>query len=495
MDISENFIFSAEEVSSIDSLATNDENISGFLLMRRAAEFSFDLTLKKYPNTKSFLVFCGTGNNAGDGYLFASHAIKKGLDVSIIYLASPENLEGDALKAFVDLKSLGAKIVPWTKECKFEADIIIDALFGIGLNRIIEDDYLECIKAINGNIKPVIAMDIPSGLCANTGREKGIAIKAVITFTFVGKKIGMYLESGPDCCGDIYFSKLSIPENKYQTAKPLVEIIDDGLRNKILGKRAKASHKGNFGHVLIVGGNKGMGGAARIAAEGAIRSGAGLVSVITRAENVNLITRLRPEIMCHAADEKLSNLKKLLKEVDVIAIGPGLGIDEWAHKLYAEIINTEQPLIVDADALNILSLDPIKRDNWILTPHPGEAAKLISKLNTQIQSNRLTSLEKIINQYQATVILKGNNTLVGNMNTVPYMIKEGNPGMSSAGMGDLLTGLTAGLLAQYLNHDYCQIAALAAFIHAKAGDQSALNGQRGLIATDLLCELRPLLNP
>ena len=495
MNISEKFIYLAKEVSIIDSLAINDENMSGFILMKRAAEFSFDSTLKKYPNTKSFLVFCGIGNNAGDGYLFASHAIKKGLNASVVYLASPKNLKGDALKAFVELKMLGAKIIPWTKECDFDADIIVDAIFGIGLNRIVEGDYLECIKVINESKKTVIALDIPSGLCANTGQQKEVAIKAEITFTFVGKKIGMYLESGPDCCGQVCFSNLSIQEKNFQTAKPSVEIVNDVLSNKILGKRSKASHKGNYGHVLIVGGNNGMGGAARIAAEGAIRSGAGLVSVITRPENVNLITRLRPEIMCYAADHKLSNLKELIEKVDVIAIGPGLGIDDWAHQLYAEIMTSEQPLIMDADALNILSLDPIQRGNWILTPHPGEAAKLISKSTTQIQSDRLTSLEEIINQYQATVILKGNNTLVGNMNRIPYVINEGNPGMASAGMGDLLTGLTAGLMAQYSNHDYGQIAALAAFIHAKAGDQAALNGQRGLIATDLLCELRTLLNP
>ena len=495
MNISEKFIFPAKEVSSIDSLAINDENLSGFILMKRAAEFSFDSTLKKYPNTKSFLVFCGIGNNAGDGYLFASHAIKKGLSASVVYLASPKNLKGDALKAFVELKTLGAKVIPWTKDYDFDADIIVDAIFGIGLNRIIEDDYLECIKAINESKKTVIALDIPSGLCANTGQQKEVAIKAEITFTFVGKKIGMYLESGPDCCGQVCFSNLSIQEKNFQTAKPSVEIVNDALRNKILRKRSKTSHKGNYGHVLIVGGNKGMGGAARIAAEAAIRSGAGLVSVITRPENVNLITRLRPEIMCHATDHKLRNLKELIEKVDVIAIGPGLGIDDWAHQLYAEIMTSEQPLIMDADALNILSLDPIQRGNWILTPHPGEAAKLISKSTTQIQSDRLTSLEEIINQYQATVILKGNNTLVGNINRIPYMINAGNPGMASAGMGDLLTGLTAGLMAQYSNHNYCQIAALAAFIHAKAGDQAALNGQRGLIATDLLCELRTLLNP
>jgi NAD(P)H-hydrate epimerase len=263
----------------------------------------------------------------------------------------------------------------------------------------------------------------------------------------------------------------------------------------MLPKRKNTSHKGDYGHVLIIGGNKGMAGAAKIAAEGALRSGAGLVSVITRPENVNVITRLRPEIMCHAVDDSLNNVKELINNVDVIAIGPGLGLDEWAHKIYEETLISKTPLILDADALNILSLKPIKRDNWILTPHPGEAAKLISKLTSQIQHDRLSSLEEIINQYQATVILKGNNTLVGNSQRVPYMINAGNPGMASAGMGDLLTGLTAGLLAQFLRHDYCQIAALSAFIHAKAGDQAVLNGQRGLIATDLLNELRPLLNP
>lgn len=495
MSISEKFIFKSNEVSTIDRLAMTEEDISGFLLMKRAAEFSFDITHKEYPSAKSFLIFCGLGNNAGDGYLLASQIIRKGLHASVVYLSSPENLKGDALSAYLDLKSLNAEITPWTKNCNFDADIIVDALFGIGLNKPIEGKYLECISAINDNVKPVIALDIPSGLCANTGQEKDLAIKAEITVTFVGKKIGLFLGSGPDSCGRIFFSDLLINENLYKLSKPSVEIFSDELRAKMLPKRKNTSHKGDYGHVLIIGGNKGMAGAAKIAAEGALRSGAGLVSVITRPENVNVITRLRPEIMCHAVDDNLNNVKELINNVDVIAIGPGLGLDEWAHKIYEETLISKTPLILDADALNILSLKPIKRDNWILTPHPGEAAKLISKLTSQIQHDRLSSLEEIINQYQATVILKGNNTLVGNSQRVPYMINAGNPGMASAGMGDLLTGLTAGLLAQFLRHDYCQIAALSAFIHAKAGDQAVLNGQRGLIATDLLNELRPLLNP
>jgi len=272
-------------------------------------------------------------------------------------------------------------------------------------------------------------------------------------------------------------------------------VVTEKLAKTVLTKRPISSHKGSFGHVLVVGGDHGMGGAVRIAAEAALRSGAGLVSVATRASNVSIVTKLRPEVMCHSLDDNPDKIGDLIAKATVIAVGPGLGLGDWGKNLLERVLESDLPLVVDADALNILSQNPRKRENWILTPHPGEAGKLLGVINPVIQSQRLDSLDKLVKKYGGTIVLKGNNTLVGGLNQIPYLVRTGNPGMASAGMGDLLTGIVAGLLGQFENIDHQLLAAIAANAHATAGDLAAGDGERGLIATDLFKYLKQHLNP
>ena len=238
-----------------------------------------------------------------------------------------------------------------------------------------------------------------------------------------------------------------------------------------------------------------MGGAARITSESALRTGAGLVSVITRPENVAIISKTTPEIMAHSADDNSDKISELINKSDVIAIGPGLGIDRWAKDLFNKAIESEKQLIIDADGLNLLADCPTKRDNWILTPHPGEAARLLGCLNPEIQEDRLTSLKKLIEKYGGVILLKGNNTLIGAEEEIPFVVTAGNPGMSTAGMGDLLTGIIAALSSQFKEVNPKTLTALAAYIHALAGDQAAKSGERGIIATDLFKELKHIINP
>ena len=262
-----------------------------------------------------------------------------------------------------------------------------------------------------------------------------------------------------------------------------------------LKPRNRSSHKGDFGHVLVIAGNHGMGGAARITSESALRTGAGLVSVITRPENVAIISKTTPEIMAHSADDKSDKISELINKADVIAIGPGLGIDRWAKDLFNKTLESEKQIIIDADGLNLLADCPTKRDNWILTPHPGEAARLLRCLNPEIQEDRLTSLEKLVGKYGGVTLLKGNNTLIGAGEEIPFVITAGNPGMSTAGMGDLLTGIIAALCSQFKQVNPNILTALGAYIHALAGDQAAKSGERGIIATDLFKELKHIINP
>ena len=495
MTISGNFVYPAAEVSEIDTLAMQLSGIPGLVLMRQAADFAYEKAIEFYPDTASIIVICGLGNNAGDGYLFAVRALNEGKKVHVVSLSSKDKLKGDALQAYKEYTEMNGEFIPWDQSLNFSADLIVDAIFGIGLNRSVEGIFLECIQTINHSSIPILSLDIPSGLNADTGEKMGDSISAQVTTTFVGYKQGLFLNAGPECSGEVFFSNLNIPEECYKSAVPSLTFVTEELSKKVLTKRPLASHKGNFGHILVVGGNHGMGGAVRIAAEAALRSGAGLVSVATRKSNVPIVAKLRPEVMCHSLDNNVDKIDDLIAKATVIAVGPGLGLDDWAKHLFGRVLESDLPLVVDADALNILSRNPRNRENWILTPHPGEAGRLLGVINPVIQSQRLDSLDKLVKKFGGTVVLKGSNTLVGGSNQIPYLVRSGNPGMASAGMGDLLTGVIAGLLGQFENTDYQLLAAIAANVHATAGDLAVEDGERGLIATDLFKYLKQQLNP
>ena len=259
-----------------------------------------------------------------------------------------------------------------------------------------------------------------------------------------------------------------------------------------LSPRPKDAHKGDFGHVLIVGGDYGMGGAVRLAGEAALRSGAGLVSVATRPEHAFAISGACPELMCKGVAES-KDLDRLLTRATVVVVGPGLGRNDWGRTLYERVLATNLPVIVDADGLNQLAEEPIARDNWILTPHPGEAARLLQETPTAIQKDRLKAIHLLQKRYQGIIVLKGANSLVLGQDDLPYLCKAGNPGMASAGMGDVLTGVIAALVAQELT--LLKAACLGVCAHGFAGDLAAEKGERGIKAPDLLEFIRVCLNP
>ncbi len=491
----EHYIFSSKTVSEVDQRAIQQENIPGFTLMKRAAAFGFHQAERYFSDANSIMIFCGSGNNSGDAYLLGCLAIEKDIKTKVITLCDTLRLRNDALKAFNEYQSLDGEVLEWDSQIDIDCDLIIDGIFGIGINRNVEGKFLQAINKINDSKVPVLSLDIPSGLNANSGEVMGSSIKADVTTTFVGRKKGLYLNQGPLMSGWIEYSNLSIPEICFENAEIELEIVNRSLLEQYLKPRTRNSHKGDFGHVLVIAGNHGMGGAARITSESALRTGAGLVSVITRPENVAIISKTTPEIMAHSADDRSDKISELFKKADVIAIGPGLGTDPWARDLFDAALNSEKQLIIDADGLNLLADSPTKKDNWILTPHPGEAARLLRCLNPEVQEDRLASLEKLIDKYGGVTLLKGNNTLVGAAGEIPFVVTAGNPGMSTAGMGDLLTGIIAALCSQFKQVNPKILAALGAYIHALAGDQAAKSGERGIIATDLFGELKDIINP
>jgi NAD(P)H-hydrate epimerase len=439
-------------------------------------------------------VLCGAGNNAGDGYVVARLARAVGLDVTVAALSDPATLSGDAARAWREFRAEGGSVVPWTPGLCENAELAIDALLGTGIARPLEGAYLRAVEALNASALPVVAVDVPSGLDGESGRVMGAAVEADVTATFIARKQGLYLADGPAHCGRVLFSDLGVPLGRAVRAEPQMRLFDAAALAASLPRRSRVAHKGDFGHVLVIGGNHGMGGAARLAGEAALRAGAGLVTVATRPENVAAVTGYRPELMCIGTAEA-ADLDVALERATVIAIGPGLGRDVWARELLGAALDAVQPLVVDADALNLLAERPARRDHWILTPHPGVAVRLLGTTGPAIQAERLRAVRDIAAKFGGACILKGRCTLVARDGELPYVIDAGNPGMASAGMGDVLTGITAGLLAQDRDGALLRTAACAAYVHASAGDAAAAKGERGLVAGDLLAELRAWLNP
>jgi NAD(P)H-hydrate epimerase len=309
--------------------------------------------------------------------------------------------------------------------------------------------------------------------------------------TFVGRKLGFYLGQGPDCVGRVEFDDLGVPAAAYADVPRSHCLIDDSVVATALPPRERTAHKGRNGHALIVGGAAGMGGAPRLAAEAALRVGAGLVTVAVHPASLAAVSA-RPELMTVAMGSA-TDLERALERATVVALGPGLGQSPWAMEILAAVLAADKPLVVDADALNLLAFDPQARERWVLTPHPGEAARLLDTSVALVQSGRLQAATELQRRYGGTVVLKGAGSLVVSGDGAAWICDRGNPGMATAGMGDVLTGVIAGIAAQ------CGDLALAAragvLVHAQAGDRAAVRGQRGLTASDVVEQLRAGVNP
>ena len=485
-------VYSVEGVRQVDRAAIEGSGIPGYTLMTAAAMESLDAAIGLFPDAGRWQVICGAGNNGGDGYVLARLAAQRGISVSVIALTAPGKLDGDAATAYADFVADGGHVESWEGSLDAHVDMIVDAMLGSGLMRDVESRYADVVNAINSHASPVMALDIPSGLDGDSGVIRGVAVRADLTVTFVGLKTGLFLNDGPDCVGELRFSDLQIPHICYENSEKRLRVIDYAEFRNVMPPRDKSAHKGDFGHLLLVGGGPGMPGAIRLAGEAALRCGAGRVSIATHPSHHTTITSGRPELMCHGID-KPSDIRPLLETVDTLALGPGLGTARWGRSMFNEVLNSELPMVVDADGLNLLARSPNRRDNWILTPHPGEAARLLDNSTASIQEDRIGAIGKLTDKYGGTVVLKGAGTLISALDGAPWISTSGNPGMASPGMGDVLTGVVAALLAQGLAFETA--AAYGVEIHARAGDRAAKSGQRGLIASDVLQELRPLVNP
>lgn len=491
--------YRAEQVRELDRLAIEGHGIKGFALMRRAAKAAFDVLLACWPafenGDEMITIICGTGNNGGDGYLMASLIRQQGLPVQVLQVGDISKLHGDALAAFNEAKQVGVTMSPFADEVTLDAGLIVDALLGTGLSGAVRDIHAKAIDWMNAQQLPVLAVDIPSGLCSNTGQLLGVAVNADVTVTFIGLKQGLLTAVGPDMCGDVYYADLAVPAEIFsrQPVESKRLLLSYGLTT--LPIRKPSAHKGHSGHVLVIGGDQGMAGAVAMASEAAARCGAGLVSCATQPQHVAAIVGRHPEIMAHGVGSG-QQLAQLLSRATVLVLGPGLGQRAWGEQLLQQAIHGAQPMVVDADALNMLSQGRVVktpyRDNWILTPHPAEAARLLSCSTAEVQRDRFAAVRELQARFGGAVILKGAGSLVASADRPLGICTYGNPGMAVGGMGDVLSGVLGALLAQGLS--VADAACLGVCLHAYAGDLAAEQGSRGMLATDLMPFLRLLIN-
>lgn len=485
-------LYTAAQVRELDLAAVKELKVPSFTLMERAAAAALQVLRRRYPGARRLAVFCGGGNNAGDGYALARLARKKSMKVTVIALAEPAGLAGDAAVAARRHLRAGSVETAVAPAVLAGAEVIVDALLGSGLDRSVTGAYAQAVELMNEAPAPVLSMDIPSGLNADTGARMGAVVKADATVTFIGLKRGLFTADGPEHCGEVLFDDLGAPAAAYSRPAAAAQLLDPREAAQQLPPRPRQSHKGRHGHVLVVGGDHGFLGAVILAGGAAARAGAGLVTVATRPRHAACLALHRPELMT-AAVTSFGDLAPVLARVSVVAIGPGLGQSDWAVELLAGLLETRLPLAVDADALNLLAREPQRRDNWVLTPHPGEAARLLGTTSKEVQSDRFAAAAALQDKYGGVIVLKGAGSLVLDADGMTHVNRSGNPGMGSGGMGDVLTGVIAGLLAQGLEPGAA--ARVGTHLHGRAADLCAAAGERGLPAGDLLPVLHTLVNP
>ena len=484
-------LYTAAQVRELDKLAIRDGNIEGYELMCRAGTAAWDVARERWPGVQRVAVICGTGNNGGDGFVVARLAALSGCAVSVALTGDEAQLRGDAARAFAAMQSTTVQLAPSVADALHGAELIVDAIFGTGLDRNVAGNEHRAIDAINSAGAPVLALDIPSGLSADRGVPLGVAVVATATATFVGRKRGLFTGLARDYCGAVNYFDLQIPRELVARVVSDTALFGLDEAQHVLAPRRRTAHKGDCGHVLVIGGAPGMSGAVRLAGEAALRAGAGWVSVATHPDHAASVTAARPELMCRGFAQR-AELLPLIERATALAVGPGLGRGAWAQLAWAVALESALPLVVDADALNLLAQDGVSRGNWVLTPHPGEAGRLLNCASADIEHDRYAAVRALQQRYGGVVVLKGAGTVVCDGARID-VIDTGNPGMASGGMGDVLTGVIAALVAQGLS--LADAARVGAAVHGGAGDRAASDGERGMVASDLFAPLRELVNP
>ena len=477
--------YTASQIQAIEKSASIDQD--SFKLMQKAGQAAFKHIQNTY-NTNELTIFTGPGNNGGDGYVVASLAFDAGMSVKIYCAAEVDKLSGPANLAYQDCRAKGVPIHKFSNLIKPTSGLIVDAVLGIGVDRDLEGEILAMVEYINSQTNKVVSIDIPTGLDSDSGVVHGTAVKANSTITFIGKKQGLLTNNGLDYAGDITLDRLSIDEQYFSSIKPSTYLLNNSLLSNNLKKRENNTHKGKYGHLVIVGGERGMPGAVIMAALAAFRTGAGLVTVLTDKQHVFENTYQHPEIMYSPIGDTLDN--EIIQKADAIVFGPGMSNSAWSMSLLSQLDYTG-PIVIDGGGLRVLPKSKKAFNDLIITPHAGEAACLLGVNSEDVQKNRFASIIELSNKFTATTILKGSGSLI-HADGETYILPNGNPGMASAGMGDILSGIIGALLAN--GYSSSLAAMMGAYIHSEAGDRASYKKPVGTMAIDLLNFIQEIMN-
>ncbi len=551
-------LLSAAAVRAVERVMIDAHGVPGIVLMKRAGRALFERVVAR--GARAVCVFCGSGNNAGDGYVVAGLAHLAGLNVQALQVGDARKLPADAATALAWARAAGVPVNDWdtgvdSEQARFVAasDVIVDALLGTGFVAPLRAQYVAAIDAINRASAnrsallersaglTVIAADVPSGLLVDAGAAAEAVVRADETVTFIATKPGLLTGRGPEFCGQIYLAALAVPDalcsrvavemggevgaalgaalgaksasgtdelqmpsaSDVTNLAPMARVF--WRAEQAVPRRRRDAHKGDSGHVLVLGGAPGMGGAVMLTSEAALRCGAGLVSVGCALEHAPALLARRPEVMVRGItldsrtqaasthEESLADvLAKLLRRATVVAIGPGLGQDEFGRALLACALSAQLPMVLDADALNLMAVGfAAWPTDTVITPHPAEAARILGVSTAEVQQDRLAAARALCRHTGAVVVLKGAGTVVCDGRRL-RICTDGNPGMAVAGMGDVLTGVIAAQLAQGVGAFDAAVHGVCA--HARAGDLAIADGERGLLASDLFSWLRRLCN-
>jgi NAD(P)H-hydrate epimerase len=479
-------LYSAAQVRDLDARLIA-AGTPGFELMQRAAHAAWRALRRRWPDGRELTVLAGRGNNAGDGYLIAALAQRAGWQVTVVAVGDTSALTGDAESAYQEARSAGVAITPWSQQPFI--GIVVDALLGTGLKGDVREPYASVIQRINDSGLPVMAVDIPSGLCADTGRSLGVAVCADLTVTFIGLKLGLFTGDAPDLVGERVFDDLQAdPAVVAQTPVAIKRL--DTFNLPKLSPRPRTAHKGMFGRVLVIGGDLGFGGAALLSTESTLRCGAGMVTLATRPEHVSAALTRFPEVMS-AGVHSANQLMGLIEPATVLVVGPGLGQHSWGRSLLSAAANAERPQVWDADALNQLAAGFVSLPkDCVITPHPGEAARLLGVSTKDMQADRPAAAIALAKKYNAVCVLKGSGSLIASAAGDLALADHGHPAMATGGLGDVLAGVIGALMAQKM--PAFDAACLGVWLHALAGEKCGATG-RGMAAADLIPVIRQLL--
>ncbi|MDG3085661.1 NAD(P)H-hydrate dehydratase [Vibrio hannami] len=492
MKTSDTNLYLASDVREGEKEVASRLNLEMYELMTRAGQAAFDVLLSEYPEAKSLLVVCGGGNNGGDGYVVAKLAKRLCLNVELWQLGDSSALKGDAATARDEWLEEGGEIGTPQKCFAQEHDLIVDALLGTGLSGEVREEYATLIEILNNAEKPVISIDVPSGLCADTGVELGPVVYAEHTVSFIALKRGLFTGKAANYVGEVHYATLDLGDEFSEVVESTCHLLTKTEAYDHLIPRTRVAHKGSNGRVLCLGGDRGMFGAIRLASEACTRVGAGLTRVVTQLENVPALVSACPEVMTYDWRGNSNEINDHLHWADVIAIGPGLGTSSWGRSLVGYSRTAEKPMVVDADGLNILTKTPDFNAQRIITPHPGEAARLLGTSIAEIEQDRYSAAKMMQRKYGGVVVLKGAGTVIYD-GTEFWVCNAGNPGMAAGGMGDVLTGVIAGLLGQGLSLSVA--ARVGVWLHSKSADLCADEyGEKGMFASDLFPYIRKLVN-